>query len=92
MEWNPISELPDFDQRPGRMFIRLEGSRYHSDVFWGRVYCGDAHIRKPGGDDEMIGFRASDIKRLCADGDMDEWSAKVTHWAPAIFPPTPEPR
>lgn len=86
MEWKSVSEMPEWDQRPGRQFIRLEGSRYHSDGHWHRVWAGEAFIRKSDDDDAILGYRAADIKRLCADGDMDVSSAVVTHWMPAIFP------
>jgi hypothetical protein len=51
------------------------------------VYIGTAFIRKPGASGELLGYRDTDIIQMCADGDMDLWSAAVTHWMPAIFPP-----
>jgi hypothetical protein len=86
MKWIPVSERPVFDKQPIRQFIRIEGERYHSDVYWARVWCGEAFIRPDGADDGFEGYRLSDMKRLCQDGDMDLISAKVTHWMPASFP------
>lgn len=88
MKWLPVCDRPAVEHQPGRQFIRLEGSREHSGVTWGRVYCGVAYTRPLGSDDEMLQYRKSDIVQMCKEGDMDEWSAVVTHWMPAIFPPT----
>lgn len=87
MEWIPVSERPYIDCQPGRQFVRIEGSRDHHGAKWARVWCGEAFIRKPGSDDEMEQYRRADILRLCDDGDIDPWTAKVTHWMPAEFPP-----
>ena len=84
--WQPIETQPDFMERPGRQFIRIEGEAEHSGMCWSRVWCGEAYIRKEGADDEMLGYRKSDILRLCKDGDMIPSSARVTHWMPARFP------
>ena len=84
--WKPVSERPEIDHQPCRQFIRLEGTHYHSGLSWRRVWFGEAFIRRPGADGEMLQYRKSDIDRLCADGDMDPESAKVTHWMPAQFP------
>jgi len=85
IDWKPASELPAWDHQPGRQFIRLEGSREHSGGRWHRIYVGLAFIRKPGEPDEIKGYRSKDILQLCEEGDMDLWSAEVTHWAPAAF-------
>ncbi|WLA80374.1 hypothetical protein [Bradyrhizobium elkanii] len=90
-EWRDVAELPPWDEQPGRQFIRLEGSRDHSGVNWHRVYCGIAYIRRPGEPDEMLGYRDTDIIQLCDEGDMDLFSATVTHWMPARFPAIPAP-
>ena len=90
MKWLPIEQQAAWDHRPGRQFIRIEGSSDHSGHSWVRVFCGEAFIRKPGAEDEMYGYRKSDIERLCKDGDMDLWSARVTHWMPFCLPPVME--
>lgn len=87
--WRPIETAPDFMNRPARQFIRIEGTREHSGGRWTRVWCGEAFIRMPGADGEMLGFRKADIIRLCEDGDMDLYTAKVTHWMPAKFTTPP---
>lgn len=89
MPWTPISERPEFDKRPMRQFVRIEGSRYHSGCEWHRVWCGDAFIRHDDDPDGIQGYRKADILRLCADGDMDPETVEVTHWMPAIYPPLP---
>lgn len=88
-EWQPIETRPSWDHQPCRQFIRLEGSRSHHGSNWARVYCGEAFIRKPGGDDELLQYRKDDILRLCRDGDIDVETAQVTHWMPATFPAIP---
>ena len=85
-EWKPISERPEIDHQPCRQFILLSGSRYHSDLFWARRHWGDAYIREPGSDDEMLQYRKADIERLAQEGDMDIESVEVTHWMPAVCP------
>lgn len=87
MEWKPVCDRPEIEKQPGRQFIRLEGSSEHSGVRWARVYCGIAYTRPLGAEDEMLQYRKSDILQMCKEGDMDEWSAVVTHWMPAKFPP-----
>lgn len=87
--WVPISEQPADDQRPGRQFIIVEGSSDHSGLSWHRMHIGDAYIRKPGTDGEMLGYRKEDILRICKDGDMDPFTAMVTYWMPAAFPHHP---
>ncbi len=84
MEWIAIAERPDLDKQPARQFVLVEGSRFHSGVFWNRRHWGVAYIRMEGADDELLQYRKSDIEQIIVDGDMDPWTAKVTHWAPAI--------
>ncbi len=85
-QWQPICDRPSFDHQPIRQFIRLEGSRHHHGDTWARVWCGEAFIRPLDAEDGINGYRATDMRRLCADGDMDIESVVVTHWMPAIFP------
>lgn len=87
--WRSVEDMPDWDYRPSVQFIVLEGEREHSGVRWRRTTWGVAHIRAPGADDEMLGYRESDIVRICEDGDMELMSARVTHWLPAIVPHLP---
>lgn len=90
IDWKPISERPKWDEQPGRQFIRIEGSRDHSGTTWHRIYVGLAFIRAPGQPDEFKGYRLKDMSQLCEDGDMDFWTAEVTHWAPATFSLPPQ--
>lgn len=85
-EWKLTSEKPDWDRQPGRQFIRLEGHAAHSGACWARVWIGEAFIRRPDDPEAILGYRASDIIRLCQDGDIDIETAQVTHWMPAVFP------
>ena len=89
LAWQPIETHGPWDGQPYRQWIRIEGSREHSGARWARVYCGEAFVRPPGADDEMLGYRQEDILRLCEHGDIDIETAKVTHWMPASFPGVP---
>jgi hypothetical protein len=89
MMWQPISERPEIDAQPGRQFIIVEGWLDHSGVSWARMFMGEAWIRKPGGDDEMLQYRKSDILRICKDGDIDPSTARVTYWMPGKYPDYP---
>lgn len=84
--WQPIETRPEIDHQPGRQFILIEGSCDHSGVSWYRQFAGEAWIRKPGGEDEMLQYRKSDVLRICKDGDIDPHTAKVTHWMPGAYP------
>lgn len=85
-EWVSVHDRPHIDHQPGRQFIRVEGSRYHSDATWARVGCGIACVRNLESEDQLLQYRRKDIEQICEDADMDIESAVVTHWMPAIFP------
>lgn len=87
-DWKPVAELPDWDHRPTRQFVHVEGWRAHSGVTWRRQYAGDALIDKDG----PQGYRREDIERLMRDGDMDD--GEVTFWAPyaVTWPADPRPQ
>ena len=76
----PIEELPDWDHRPIRQFIRVEGAKEHSGESWHRVWFDVAYIER----DAPFGYRQSDMERARKDGGMD-YIERVTHWAPAVF-------
>lgn len=82
--WKPTSELPPWDQRPGRHFIRVEGWKQHSGSCWHRLHFDVAWIRRDDLPDSVLGYRREDMDRIMRDGDMDGIDA-VTHWAPADF-------
>lgn len=79
-EWKSSDELPDWDHRPIRHFIRAQGYKEHSGMQWGRVWFDVAYIDKKG----HLGYRESDIARVMKDGDMD-FVEEITHWRPAMF-------
>jgi hypothetical protein len=81
-EWRKISDRPKWDHQPIHQFIRLEGECSHSGERWARVKIGTATVERDG----PFGYRATDIDRLCRDGDMERETAQVTHWMPAIYP------
>lgn len=84
MNWLTSAELPPFDERPGRHFVRVEGWKEHSGTLWPRVWFDVAFIRREDQPDGVRGYRRSDMDRIMRDGDMDVIEA-VTHWAPASF-------
>jgi hypothetical protein len=84
MNWLTSAELPPFDKRPARHFIRVEGWKEHSDGLWHRVWFDVAFICREDQPDSMLGYRRSDMERIMRDGDMDCIEV-VTHWAPASF-------
>jgi len=89
VEWRGMETRPEIDKQPGRQFILLEGSCHHSGVDWLRQHAGEAWIRKPGVEGEMLQYRREDILRLCKLGDIDPATARVTHWMPGTLPPFP---
>lgn len=84
--WRPFEELPPDGERPGRIFVRVEGWRSHSGVTWHRVYCHIARTQNGAGLDAIMG---DDRARIMVDGDMDGID-RITHWAAAQFPPIPQ--
>lgn len=84
--WQPIEDRPDFESQPMWQFIHLKGSKFHSGGDWSRRNAGTAAIDRNG----PYGYRQSDFMRICADGDMDPMTARVTHWMPMKFPAPPE--
>lgn len=81
-EWKPIDTLPPPGERPGRVFVIVEGERYHSDKRWLRQHAGIASTWNEG-------FDAGDIAHLEDRGDMDQGSGRVTHWLPIDLPKFP---
>ena len=86
-EWRPFSEIPEWDHRPGRQFVRLEGYTAHSDLKWRRLITGDARLDRGG----PFGYAQEDIERLMRIGDMEVLEA-VTHWMPYSLPDIPPPQ
>lgn len=82
MEWLPIDTLPPPGERPGRCFVVVEGSKYHSDAIWRRQRAGVARTQNDG-------FYPLDIAAIEADDHMDPGTGKVTFWMPWCLPPIP---
>jgi hypothetical protein len=80
--WNPIDTLPPPGERPGRVFVVVEGSQWHSDVNWKRERAGIASTQNDG-------FYPEHIAQLERDGNMDPGTGKVTFWMPWNLPPIP---
>ena len=83
MEWMPIETMPPPGERPGRVFVVVEGSEYHSGSLWYRQRYGIARTQNDG-------FYPEDIRRIAEEGHMDPHTAKVTHWMPLNLPALPQ--
>ena len=79
-EWRPWHEFEAMppDQRPGRIFVLVEGWKAHSGVMWDRRYADLAwtHPKQP------FLLRQEDRDRIVRDGGMDGIEA-VLMWHPA---------
>lgn len=80
--WLAIDALPPPGERPGRVFVIVEGSKDHSGVSWRRQHAGIAATYNEG-------FSPVDIAYLEERGDMDDGTGKVTHWLPINLPHFP---
>ena len=77
------TDTPPFMSRPIYQFVLLEGFQEHSGNTWARKFAGTAMIAQ--GPESRFGYRASDIDRIQADGDMT-CVTKVLGWVPATWP------
>lgn len=84
-EWLPISVLPAPGARPGRVFVLVEGEKFHSGMRWLRQEAGIAATHNEG-------FDPVDIAFIEKRGDMDRGSGEVTHWLPINLPKYPRPQ
>ena len=82
-EWLDISTLPPPGERPGRVFVVVEGEQVHSGCRWLRAQPGIARTQNDG-------FYPDDIARIEAEDHMDRGTGKVTHWMPLDLPPCPQ--
>lgn len=82
MEWLSIETLPPPGERPGRVFVIVEGHQEHSNRLWTRRRAGEARTRNDG-------FNPDDIAKIEADDLMDPGTGKVTHWMPWVLPSIP---
>jgi len=86
-EWQTVDTLPPPMQRPGRVFVIVEGSQFHSGINWHRRYAGLATTNNEG-------FDKADIEWIESKDHMDPGTGVVTHWMPWClpdFPPLPPP-
>jgi len=84
-EWKPIETLPPPGERPGRVFVLVEGGKHHSGGHWLRQHAGIAATWNDG-------FNPRDLAYLEEVGDMDEGTGRVTHWLPINLPHFPSRR
>ena len=82
MEWQPIDTLPPPGERPGRVFVVVEGNQQHSGLNWFRQHAGIARTQN-------AGFYPDDIAAIEAQDHMDPGSGVVTHWMPWHLQPLP---
>jgi hypothetical protein len=82
MRWLPFDSLPPDGERPGRIFVRVEGWRTHHGSTWYRAYCHIARTQNGAGLDAIMD---KDRSRIMRDGDMDGID-RITHWCAARFP------
>jgi hypothetical protein len=88
-EWLPIEKLPQFDYRPFRHIILVEGIAEHSGSTWFRRGHGVADIRKENSPDHYMGYNRNDILKIMKENDIDVIT-KITHWMPFKITHYPE--
>ena len=82
-EWMHIDTLPPPGQRPGRVFVVVEGEEYHSGTTWYRQREGIARTQNDG-------FNPNDIALIESQGSMISGTGEVTHWMPWCLPNLPQ--
>ncbi len=88
MGWQKIEDQPEYERRPHRQFIIVEGWKAHSGVTWARAAWGIASIRREDDPECMMGYYRVDVERIRRDGDMDGVNC-IRFWMPAILVPFP---
>ena len=83
MKWMKIETLPPPGQRPGRVFVVVEGEQHHSGRRWYRQREGIARTQNDG-------FYRDDIAQIESQGSMDAGTGEVTHWMPWCLPSLPD--
>jgi hypothetical protein len=81
-EWMPIETLPPPGERPGHVWVLVEGSQHHSGTTWRRRKAGLARTHNEGFEDE-------DIRLIERWDHMDRHTGVVTHWLPIDLPNFP---
>ena len=82
-EWKPIDTLPPPGDRPGKVWVIVQGSQWHSDRKWLRRMAGLARTHNDGFDD-------GDIAAIEDQDHMDPGTGRVTHWLPITLPRYPD--
>lgn len=82
-EWMPVSTLPPPGERPGRVWVLVDGSQDHSGARWRRRMAGIARTHNGG-------FEAEDIRLIEKQDHMDKFTGEVTHWLPIVLPRYPD--
>lgn len=82
------TDSPPFGKRPIWQYVFLQGSSDHmgDGMPWARAGWGTAAIRTNDAEDGLLGYRRSDIERICKDSDIDIWTAKLVGWLPMTPP------
>lgn len=83
VEWRKIDTLPPPDDRPGKVWVLVEGRQHHSGNCWRRRMAGLARTHNGG-------FEEDDIRLIEKHDHMDEGSGTVTHWLPIDLPNYPQ--
>jgi hypothetical protein len=83
MEWLSVDTLPPPGERPGRVFVIVQGEETHSGATWARARAGIARTQNDG-------FYPEDIERIEVEDHMDRGTGEVTHWMPWCLPPFPD--
>lgn len=81
-EWMPIETLPPPGDRPGMVWVLVEGWEFHSGASWLRKRAGIARTHNEG-------FEAEDIRLIEKWDHMEPMSGSVTHWLPIDLPNYP---
>jgi hypothetical protein len=82
------TDSPPFGKRPIWQYVWLQGYSYHSGHYWDRQGWGTAGIRTNDAEDGLLGYRRSDIERICKDNDIDLISVRLVGWLPMTPPAT----
>ena len=84
-EWRPIETLPPPGDRPGKVWVLVQGHQTHSGNRSFRRMAGLARTHNEG-------FDEYDIALIEDQDHMDLGSGRVTHWLPIDLPKYPEPQ
>lgn len=82
------TDSPPYGKRPIWQYVFLQGSSDHmgDGMPWARAGWGTAAIRPNDHPDGLLGYRRSDIERICRDNDIDLWTATLVGWLPMLPP------